>query len=123
MTHGDRSMRKCNRRESEILTDGAGFDKCGYFQPGLVSMGTIEITVLLFGACREAAGISEFKFELVPPANAAAAWTEIKKRYPALERFERSALVAINEEHARPDQALQGGDTLAIFPPVSGGID
>ncbi len=84
-------------------------------------MRTIEITVLLFGACREAAGISEFKFELAQPANAATAWAEINNRYPSLERFERSALIAINEEHARMDQLLHDGDTLAIFPPVSGG--
>jgi molybdopterin converting factor subunit 1 len=84
-------------------------------------MRRIEITVLLFGACREAAGIGEFKFELTEPANAATAWAEIKNRYPSLDRFERSALVAINEEHARMDQPLQDGDTLAIFPPVSGG--
>jgi molybdopterin converting factor subunit 1 len=84
-------------------------------------MRTIGITVLLFGACREAAGIGEFKFELAEPANAATAWAEIKSRYPSLERFERSALVAVNEEHARRDQPLQAGDTLAIFPPVSGG--
>ena len=84
-------------------------------------MRTIGIRVLLFGACREAAGINEFKFELAEPANAATAWSEIKSRYPSLERFERSALVAINEEHARRDQPLHEGDTLAIFPPVSGG--
>ncbi|MCI0338122.1 MAG: molybdopterin converting factor subunit 1 [Acidobacteria bacterium] len=86
-----------------------------------MSDGTIQITVLLFGACREAAGISELKFNLASPANAASAWAEIKNRYPSLERFERSALVAINEEHARMDQPLRDGDTLAIFPPVSGG--
>ena len=84
-------------------------------------MRTIEITVLLFGACREAAGISEIKLELAQPANAATAWAEIKKRNPSLERFERSVLVAINEEHARMDHPLQDGDTMAIFPPVSGG--
>jgi molybdopterin converting factor subunit 1 len=84
-------------------------------------MKRIEITVLLFGACREAAGIDEVRIGLGQPANAAAAWAEIKNRYPSLGRFERSALVAINEEHARMDQPLADGDTLAIFPPVSGG--
>jgi molybdopterin converting factor subunit 1 len=82
---------------------------------------SIRITVLLFGACREAAGVSELNLELASPAVAASAWAEIKSHFPQLERFERSALVAINEEHARMDQPLRSGDTLAIFPPVSGG--
>jgi molybdopterin converting factor subunit 1 len=81
----------------------------------------IKITVFLFGACRETAGVDEFELELASPANAASAWTEVKRSYPALERFERSALVAVNEEHARMEQPLRDGDTLAIFPPVSGG--
>jgi molybdopterin converting factor subunit 1 len=81
----------------------------------------IKITILLFGACRELAGESELRLELTSPADAASAWREIKNRFPSLERFERSALVAINEEHARMDQPLHDGDTLAIFPPVSGG--
>ncbi|HKX32287.1 MAG TPA: molybdopterin converting factor subunit 1 [Blastocatellia bacterium] len=82
---------------------------------------SIEITVLLFGACREAAGVSELKLELASPSDAAGAWDALKERFPSLERFERSALVAINEEHARRNQPLRDGDTLAIFPPVSGG--
>jgi len=81
----------------------------------------MHITVLLFGACREAAGTSEFGCKLASPADVTHAFTEIKRQYPVLERFERSALFAVNEEHARPDQALHDGDTLAIFPPVSGG--
>ena len=32
-----------------------------------------------------------------------------------------SLLVAVNEEYCRPDRPLEEGDTLAIFPPVSGG--
>lgn len=82
---------------------------------------SINITVLLFGACREAAGVGELHCDLAVPATAATAWMEVARRFPTLARFERSALVAINEEHARREQALSDGDTLAIFPPVSGG--
>ena len=32
-----------------------------------------------------------------------------------------SFLVAVNEEYCRTDRSLEDGDTLAIFPPVSGG--
>jgi molybdopterin synthase catalytic subunit len=85
----------------------------------------INITVLLFGVCREAVGAEELKLELpvIPnePANVALAFAELKRQLPQLARFERSALFAINEEHARQNQPLSSGDTLAIFPPVSGG--
>jgi len=86
-----------------------------------MSGNAIKINVLLFGACREVAGISEFCFALTAPADVASAWGELKTRFPNLEKFERSALFAVNEEHARKDQPLQDGDTLAVFPPVSGG--
>jgi len=86
-----------------------------------MSSAAIKINVLLFGACREVAGASELTFDLSAPADVASAWSEIKTRFPNLEKFERSALFAVNEEHARKDQPLEDGDTLAIFPPVSGG--
>jgi molybdopterin synthase sulfur carrier subunit len=82
---------------------------------------TIKINVLLFGALREAAGASELNCDLPAPADVTGAWNEIKTRFPHLEKFERSALFAVNEEHARKEDRLKDGDTLAIFPPVSGG--
>ncbi len=81
----------------------------------------IKINALLFGACREAAGVDELSCDLTTPADVASAWNEIKTRFPNLEKFERSALFAVNEEHARKEDHLKEGDTLAIFPPVSGG--
>jgi len=83
--------------------------------------GKIKISVLLFGACREAAGANELSCELAAPATAADAWKELKRHFAVLERFERSALIAVNEEHAHRNHPLNDGDTLAIFPPVSGG--
>ncbi len=81
----------------------------------------ISIQVLLFGACRESAGTSEMVFMLAFPATVASAWAELKAAHPALSSYERSALFAVNEEHAPRSQALKASDVLAIFPPVSGG--
>jgi len=81
----------------------------------------IKINVLLFGALREVAGAGELNCDLAVPADVAGAWNEVKRRFPNLEKFERSALFAVNEEHSRHDQPLEDGDTLAVFPPVSGG--
>ena len=82
---------------------------------------TISIKILLFGACREAAGIEELDYHLAPSSTAESAWTELKNRFPDLARFDRSILMAVNEEHTGRDTILNSGDTLAIFPPVSGG--
>ncbi len=82
----------------------------------------MKITLLFFGACREAAtGESELTLELPGPADVGTVWQLLVARHPALDRFGRTILFAVNEEYARPDQPLADGDTLAIFPPVSGG--
>jgi len=82
---------------------------------------TIKIQVLLFGACREAAGTSELSCEIAAPATVADAWAELARLQPALAGYAQHALFAVNEEHARATQPLRQGDTLAVFPPVSGG--
>ncbi|NOT60159.1 MAG: MoaD/ThiS family protein [Acidobacteria bacterium] len=83
--------------------------------------GQLTVHVLFFGACREIVQADEIVCELTAPATVTAAWEAVKTRCPALAAFERSALFAVNEEHAPRTQSLQTGDVLAIFPPVSGG--
>ena len=81
----------------------------------------MNIHVLFFGACREAINTSEASLELVAPATVARTFAALREQYPMLENFGNSLLFAVNEEHSRADDPINDGDTLAIFPPVSGG--
>jgi MoaE-MoaD fusion protein len=88
-----------------------------------MDIGEINITVLLFGACREAAATDEFSVTLPAGTSVAKAFEELKRLYPALEPFSSRLLFAVNESYAGPEQILSSGDTLAVLPPVSGGSE
>jgi molybdopterin converting factor subunit 1 len=84
---------------------------------------TISVHVLFFGAARDAAGTDEVDLELNPPHHSASAFEQLLTAYPALRRFGKSLLFAVNQEYARPDKEIVDGDELAVFPPVSGGAE
>ena len=84
---------------------------------------TISVRVLFFGAARDAAGTDEAQLEMNPPHDSASALEQLLTAYPALRRFGKSLLFAVNQEYARPEQEIRDGDELALFPPVSGGAD
>lgn len=86
-------------------------------------MSSISIQVLFFGAAREIVGASELAFAVDEGATVAQLKRQILARYPDLERFGRSLLVAVNEEYADEKTALHVNDEVAVFPPVSGGSD
>jgi molybdopterin converting factor small subunit len=81
----------------------------------------IAVRVLFFGAARDAVGQAEIMFSLSNPTNVAAAFEQVLHAFPALLRFGRSLLFAVNEEYARPEREVCAGDELAVFPSVSGG--
>jgi molybdopterin converting factor subunit 1 len=86
--------------------------------------GSIRVRVLFFGAAREIAGQDEVLLDLRAPATTASAFEFVLERYPALRRFGRSLLFAVNQEYARGElREVREGDELAIFPPVSGGAE
>ena len=83
----------------------------------------ITVTVLFFGAARDAVGQGEVNFVLKGRPTAATALAILLEEFPGLKRFGRSLLFAVNQEYAATDREVRDGDELAVFPPVSGGAD
>jgi molybdopterin synthase catalytic subunit len=83
----------------------------------------IAVRVLFFGAARDAVGRGEVDVLLPGSQTAESAFAEVLARFPALSRFGRSLLFAVNQEYAQAESTLEvrNGDELAVFPPVSGG--
>jgi MoaE-MoaD fusion protein len=81
----------------------------------------MNIQVLFFGAARDAVDANQLELSLDAPATVASAFRKLVESFPALERFGRSLLFAVNQEYATQDTLLNENDELAVFPPVSGG--
>jgi molybdopterin synthase catalytic subunit len=81
----------------------------------------LTVRVLFFGAARDAVQQGEITFRLPPGIKAAEALERIIASYPALRRFGRSLLFAVNQEYAPQNREIAENDELAVFPPVSGG--
>lgn len=81
----------------------------------------ILVRLLFFGAARDAVGHDAVDVVLPKDTNVTGAFAEVLEKYPALRRFGRSLLFAVNQEYARGDRRIEHGDELAVFPPVSGG--
>jgi molybdopterin synthase catalytic subunit len=83
--------------------------------------GRVRISVLLFGQARELAGTAETSLEIDAGATVGDAVAELEARFPALAPLDRVLLTAVNETYATRSEPIGEGDTLAVFPPVSGG--
>jgi sulfur-carrier protein len=83
------------------------------------------VKVLYFASLRQAVGVAEE--DVAPPAEVATVgqlvdW--LKRRSPRhAEAFARPEVVrcAVNQDYARPEDAVGPGDEVAFFPPVTGG--
>jgi len=79
----------------------------------------VRLRVRYFAAFREAAGLEAETVES-GVSSPAGLFDECRARHPGLQRYGAS-LVAVNDQMADWDAALQDGDEVLFFPPVAGG--
>jgi sulfur-carrier protein len=78
----------------------------------------MTVNVLFFASLREKAGRQQaLSFE--SPVTLRDLATRLEQSHAGLSLS--GTLCAINEHYADPDALVQAGDTVAFFPPVSGG--
>lgn len=81
----------------------------------------MQIQVRFFATLRDRAGIEQTEITLDDPATVNSLLDHLADAYPALKPSLSSTLVAVNQEYAFPEEPLNEGDEIALFPPVSGG--
>jgi molybdopterin converting factor subunit 1 len=80
----------------------------------------MTVTALLFASYAESLGTSSVRLSLAAGATVRDALQAVLA-LPGGDRLPRAPLVAVNQEYARLDQPLRGGEEVAIIPPVAGG--
>ncbi len=82
----------------------------------------MDVSILLFATLKDAAGNKRVVVQMPGDhCTVAELRTALVADYPALRRPLDSAIAAVNEEFAEADGHVMPGDTVAFFPPVSGG--
>ncbi len=79
----------------------------------------MTVNVLFFASLREATNTRELSLSLAEPLSTRALAEQLERDFAGLSLS--GSLCAINEQYATPDDVLSEGDTVAFFPPVSGG--
>ena len=77
----------------------------------------MSIQVKFFASLRELVGCDAATVEIGEVACAADVWLAASGGQP----LPPNTLVAVNMEYVAPTQAVQDGDEVAFFPPVTGG--
>jgi len=81
----------------------------------------IKIQLKLFASMKDICGFSEKDFTFEKPVTVNDLINELSALYPAVAEKKSTLLIAVNENYTNTGTVINDGDTVAIFPPVSGG--
>jgi MoaE-MoaD fusion protein len=79
------------------------------------------IRVLFFGVLRDIAGVREETVEVPDGSRLSSVYDLYATRFPRLKDMSASIVLALNQQFAKPGDAVRDGDEVAFLPPVSGG--
>lgn len=79
----------------------------------------MTITVLFFASLREAVGERRLELSLDEPLSVRQLADRLEGEHASLSLS--GTLCALNEHYVDPSKTVSEGDTVAFFPPVSGG--
>jgi len=83
----------------------------------------IQVKIRPFSLVKQVLGTAGLTLELPPAATVAHLLEQLTAEYPALAPHLKNIIVAVNHTYAGRERPLASGDEVAIFPPVSGGMD
>ncbi|HUN21778.1 MAG TPA: molybdenum cofactor biosynthesis protein MoaE [Anaerolineales bacterium] len=81
------------------------------------------LTLLFFATLKDKANTAQMQYELRGETSVAQLKVALSQQFPALAPHLPTALCAINQEFAFPEDILPATAEVAFFPPVSGGQD
>ena len=87
---------------------------------GYISSTTMTVTVLLFASYADALGKSAIELDVAPGSTVRDILGTLCAM-PGGDRLPPRPLVAVNQEYATASTTLQGGEEVAVIPPVAGG--
>jgi molybdopterin synthase catalytic subunit len=83
----------------------------------------MNVHVRLYATYREQAGSGAIDVRFEGGNTVADAIAQLLADVPSLPRAFKPHLIAVNDEFANPAYPLSDGDEIALYPPVSGGVD
>jgi len=82
----------------------------------------MQINILFFATLKDVTGEKRLQLEISSDTTTLGTVRDtLIQRYPDAEANIKAALASINEEYAFAEDAVNDGDEIAFFPPVSGG--